>query len=117
MPSETTARLGISGSGAPDEAPAHRMPAGVPLALRDGPYDAVRAAWEAAHRAWEVEHPPLRAALERLAGVARRAQVPVAAVLCTLDAVARPEGGRRLDWPRLRQWAGRVVIGAYYRDD
>lgn len=95
------------------------VPAVVPPALRDGPFDGVRAAWVAGCRAHAPQHPPLRGALERLARTARAQGVPVGAVLRTLDAVCRPADGGdgALDWDHVRAWAGGVVIAAYYRDD
>ena len=52
-------------------------PATVPEALRDGPYQAVRRAWEAGCRAADPAHPPLRAALQALARTARDGAVPI----------------------------------------
>lgn len=108
-----------SGRPAPGPDPEADVPALVPAALRDGPYQAVRAAWVAGCRAHAPEHPPLRAALERLARTARAAAVPAAAVLRTLDAVcdSRNGGDSALDWDHVRPWAGAVAIRAYYRDD
>ena len=94
-------------------------PAVVPEGLRHGPYQAVRRAWEAGHRACDPKHPPLRAALGALARAARDEGVPVATALRTLDAVCRADvgGDGTLDWDHVRVWAGSVVIEAYYRDD
>jgi hypothetical protein len=94
-------------------------PATVPEPLRHGEYQAVRRAWEAGCRAVEPEHPPLRAALQRLARTARDGAVPISEVLRTLDAVCRPSvgGDGTLAWDHVREWAGGVVIEAYYRDD
>jgi hypothetical protein len=94
-------------------------PVVVPAALRDGPYQAVRRAWEAGCRAADPRHPPLRAALEALARGARDDGVAITDVLRTLDAVCRPSvgGDGALDWDHVREWAGRVVIRSYYRDD
>jgi hypothetical protein len=95
------------------------VPAIVPSALRHGLYQAVRRAWQAGCRAADPVHPPLRAALETLAREARAGALPVTDVLRTLDAVCRPYvgGDGTLDWDHVREWAGGVVIGAYYRDD
>ena len=94
-------------------------PTAVPAALRGGPYQTVRRAWEAGCRAADPTHPPLRAALQALARTARDGGVAVSDVLRTLDAVCRPSvgGDGALDWDHVREWAGRVVIAAYYRDD
>ena len=94
-------------------------PVAVPEALREGPYQAVRRAWEAGCRAADPTHPPLRAALQALARTARDGGVAVSGVLRTLNAVCRPSvgGDGALDWDHVREWAGGVVIAAYYRDD
>ena len=68
-------------------------PATVPEALRGGPYEDVRRAWEAGCRAADPAHPPLRAALQALARTARDGAVPISDVLRTLDAVCRPSVG------------------------
>lgn len=103
----------------PEPAPFPDAPAAVPEALRHGPYQAVRRAWEAGYRACDPQHPPLGAALLALARAAREHGVAAVTVLRTLDAVCRPEvaGDGTLDWDHVRVWAGRVVIGVYYRDD
>jgi hypothetical protein len=95
------------------------VPAAVPEALREGPYQVVRRAWEAGCRAMDPTHPPLRTALQALARTARDDGVGITDVLRTLDAVCRPSvgGDGALDWDHVREWAGGVVIGAYYRDD
>jgi hypothetical protein len=92
------------------------VPAAVPPALREGAYARVRAAWVQGCRAHVAQHPPLRAALDELARTARGAALPVADVLRTLDAVCRPHAGgdAALDWDHVREWAGHVVIRAYY---
>jgi hypothetical protein len=61
----------------------------------------------------------LRTALQALARTARDDGVGITDVLRTLDAVCRPSvgGDGALDWDHVREWAGGVVIGAYYRDD
>jgi hypothetical protein len=102
-----------------DFVPSPDVPALVPAALRDGPYQAVRAAWIAGCRAHDAQHPPLRTALERLARAARAGEIPILQVLRTLDAVCRSDAGGdgALDWDHVRPWAGGVVIRAYYRDD
>ena len=71
-----------------------------------------RGAWTAGCRAHDPQHPPLRDALASLGRVARARDVPIAAVLRTLDAVCRPEvgGDATLDWDHFREWAGGVVI-------
>jgi hypothetical protein len=94
-------------------------PAAVPEALRHGPYEAVRRAWEAGRRAADPVHPPLQAALQSLARTARAEGVAINELLRTLDAVCRSSlgGDGTLDWDHVREWAGTVVIGAYYRDD
>ena len=99
--------------------PPQPAPDAVPPALRDGPYHAVRDAWAAGRAAHDPQYPPLERELERLARTARGRDVPVAEVLRTLDAVCRaPLGGSAaLDWDNVREWAGRVVIRAYYRGD
>jgi hypothetical protein len=91
----------------------------VPPPLRDGLYQAVRAAWVAGCRVREAHYPPLQAALEQMARAAYAGAVPVAEVLRALDVVCRPHLGRdpTLDWDHVREWAGRTVIAAYYRAD
>jgi hypothetical protein len=103
----------------PESTPLSGMPAAVPSALRDGHYQAVRTAWVEGCRLGDRQYPPLRTALERLALEARACGVSAAEVLRTLDTVCRRQAGgdEALDWDHVREWAGRVVIRAYYRDD
>ncbi|GJG85514.1 hypothetical protein tb265_06950 [Gemmatimonadetes bacterium T265] len=104
---------------APPAAPATVLPATVLPAFRDGLYQAVRAAWRDGHAARHPQYPPLERALERLARAARDHGIVTSAVLRTLDAVCRPADGGddALDWDHVREWAGGVVIRAYYRAD
>jgi hypothetical protein len=102
-----------------DSASSAEVPAAVPLPLRDGPYEAVRAAWAAGCRAHVAHSLPLEGALERLARGARTEGVSVIAVLRTLDVISRSSDGDggTLDRGDVRAWAGGVVIRAYFRDD
>ena len=95
------------------------VPDTVPAPLRDGLYQAVRTAWSAGRAAHHPHYPPLERALEHLARHARTQEIPMSAVLRTLDAVCRPAvgGDDALDWDHVRAWAGGVVIHAYYRSD
>lgn len=87
--------------------------------LPDRAYSAVEVAWRDAVDRRDWKSPTLETALRSLARQARRRGVPMSAVLRALNGIVRPEAGgdSSLDADGMREWAGTVVITAYYHHD
>jgi hypothetical protein len=99
------------------------IPLGAPLAFDRPPLAdpllALHHAWRDAGTAADPLHPPFVAALEALADAARRAGVPIAALLVAADTLPElPLGASRaFRGSDVRLQVDKLLVGRYYADD
>ena len=97
----------------------HPLAGKLPLSIERRSYAAVRDAWKESLAVCDPKHEPLAAALRLFAREGRAHAVAPAVLLTALDAIVRSSmgGDSTLDWDHVREWAGMIVIRAYYQDD